>query len=298
MKNVLTTIKETMLMIFFSYSSCAFSSEDVVLLKYRLGYPYSNEGRRDKAIVDPLPGTNLTVDGKINHIEPYYSISDEQSGQQQKRHQLYVHLTVQQKKQTVIATVKFDNQSDHPFYVHKSRLAMQHIGQDSLYEHAFLIASEGIFSFFIGHRWHFDDETNESKTGWEKIQANGTYSFTVTLNDTYSFLPGKRRYNIGSLEYSVVNEQWFVDSSTYESLFSILDWTYLNCHIPEGIYYMRKINNLCTSNYWNRNQRVRSFLYNLNFLGFDDNNYFEIRTNQVVISLDGDKLTSPYDKKK
>lgn len=294
MNNNSYLIKITAALMCTLHFSCALASEDVILQKYTYGYPYSSEERRNKAMIDPLPGADLTLDGKVGKIYSYYSLSEEGNSVMQKKKHIYAHLLVQNRGHDIVAKVGFYNRSHQTYYIHKSRLAIDDPEFYPLYGHAFSIASDGVSSYYLGHRWHFDDEVNESRDGWEEIPARKIYSFTIKLNAAYAFLPGRHHYNIGSLEYSIVNKQWFVDQEIYKNLFSILALTYFDCQVKKDEPYVLKVNELCTLDD-SSDISIGEFLYNLGFHGFDPNNYFEIRTNQVVIDIDGDKLTSPYD---
>lgn len=281
------------MMVFIVGSCSVHANENVVLQKYTYGYPYSSEGRRNKPVIDPLPKAGLTHDGKVNVIYPYYSIDEQQSNLEQYKHHLHVHLSLRIIKQHVVATVNFQNRSGQAYFVHKSRLAIEDPDFYPLYGPAFSIATEGVSSFYLGNRWHFDDEVNDSKVAWQELPDNKNYSFTVKLNDAYAFLSKKHDYSIGTLEYSIVNAQWFVEKRIYKALVSILEWKYLTCQIRENSNYIFRINKLCLVGYSNEIP-ISDFLYELDLQGFNSDNYFEIRTNQVKIKIDGDKLTSPY----
>lgn len=54
---------------------------------------------------------------------------------------------------------------------------------------------------------------------WQKIPAGNNYSSLVLLDLPYEFPLGKYRYNIGSIEYFVVNNEWFIDQWIYKSFF-------------------------------------------------------------------------------
>lgn len=245
-----------------------------------------------------------------NRVSPGYRMSDDESAVEQKRHDLYANLTVRQEGQYVLATVTFKNKSIQPYYIHKSRLPGEN-GTDfyPLCGNTFSIRADDIHLDYIGNRCQFTDNCFGELANWYEISPGEEYQFTVKLNDFYIdintntyaygyvFPEGVKRYNIGSLEYSIVNEKWFIEQSMYELIFDILDFKYQYCK-GDRANHVIEIHDLC-SIYYSETPSVfyfERYLKDLNGNNFGDT-YFEIRTNQVILNIDGGTLLSPYSKK-
>lgn len=278
------------IVIIFSFVFCmchAFASEDVVLNRYGYGLRKWNESlnKYDKAMVSDHGG-----------IYYHYNISDSKSKLEQSKRGIYVHLEVRQEGSNVIAEVNFYNRSHHSYFIFKNNIGLSNgDGFYPLCDDAFMVTTEGIRLDYLGMFCAFDsNQYIDEKINWLEIPAGNAYSFTINLNDVYNFLPEKRRYNIGSLEYIIVNNDWFTEQliyGYYGTLFSILDWQYM-CKVNEGGNYIEK-RWLCESDAARDDKSAQSFLRRFDYDGLDRGNYFKIRTNQVVIDVDGDKTFPP-----
>ena len=77
--------------------------------------------------------------------------------------------------------------------------------------------------------------------------------------------------------------------------FYFLDWKYT----PSEVLYYRHFltrQNSRTLAEWEEDA-IKNFMTKFDFDGLSSSTYFEARSNQVIIEIDGDKLISPYDTK-
>lgn len=289
---VLTTF--FLVMIHLPYVS---ASEDVVLKKYSYGFRQFSQVKGEKylpPVVESLFDTSLKGKNSVNNIHPYYDVGDYESKIEKNKHHIDIHLTVHQRNTSVLATVIFYNSGQQAYFVHRSRLATKE-SFFPLCGHAFSIATNGISLAYLGRRCQFEDEDNDEKPDWVKIPAGERFSYTAKLSDVYSFLPGKRRYNIGTLKFFMANDTLFYEKRIFKRIFSILNWKFEKCETNKYSYFFEKINELCGVNApWNEDT-AEGLLRKFNYDGFSPSGYFEARSNQVVIEIDGDNLTSPYD---
>lgn len=61
----------------------------------------------------------------------------------------------------------------------------------------------------------------DEKSDWIEISPGEKLSYTVNLNDYYAFLPAKHQYDIGTVEFTLVNSNWFLEQHIYD-LFLLL----------------------------------------------------------------------------
>lgn len=279
-------------------SGNAYSGQEIVLRKY--GYGRIDWGDKvtdlEKPEIYPLQESRayeqlLVVYPNMSILElfPYYSISDIENETSQIKEKLKVRLSVQQKAGKVIAIITFHNISNKDYYIHRGRIPR--IQYDHVFgplcDASFLITSDNVRLDYMGKYCEFESDT--PKDDWYKISAGGNFSTSVILNFAYEFLPGIHKYDIGSVEYSVVNESWFIDKNIYKSIVSIIDDPDL-CNLKHNGYTMEEINSLCGFDESNKNG-IKYFMERFNIDAINKENHFEIRTNQVSIEIDGDKVT-------
>lgn len=269
-----------LILFFIPYTS---ASEDVLLTKYGYGSLIWNGEKHDVPAIWQYP---INLDYPSNKIFNNYELSDIQNEFNKSKHKLDARLKVSQKDGNLLAIVTFYNRSINSFYIYRNRLPAN-LYFYPLCGDAFSINADSIHLDYLGRRCQFDDWGE--KKSWRKIRVGETYDFTVKLNDAYAFPPGIRRYNIGTLEYSIVKDEWFIEQSIFSSLFSILKWQY-TCEGRKGVDYINRVRWPCEFG----NPDIEDFFSNLGYDGFSDDYYFEIRTNQVNILIDGDALHSFY----
>lgn len=291
--NILFKNVNVIIYTFIFHMSYVSASEDVVLKKYIYGlrqYSQVNGRKYLPPVIELLPHSDLKEGGTVEGIYPYYDMGDHESNLEKNQHQIDIALSLQQKTSNLMAIVSFHNTAKQKYYVYKNRLALKNYFIP-LCSHAFSIASGGVSLVYLGGRCMFEG----NDTDWVAIPAGKTFSYTVKLNDVYLFLPGKRRYNIGSLKFRIATDTYFYEERIYRYLFSIANWKYYPCKNKRYSSLSRVIDLCEKENPW-RDNTIESFMYEFNYDGHAPNSFFEARSNQVVIEIDGDKLTSPYDK--
>lgn len=224
-------------------------------------------------------------------IYPFYSISDSENKATQMAYKIYEVLSVQQDKDSVIATLTFHNKSSQDYFIHKEYLPSGYPGFSEICGGAFKITAKNITLDYIGRYCEF--ETNYTKDAWLVIRKGETISFKIVLNNAYEFLPGKYKYNIGTLEYSLVTELWFIEKNIYRTMFSILERR-VPCPINTERPLVIEFRWLCPQ-YSNGDEN--GLKYFLELKGIDEGkskNYFEIRSNQVSVMINSNSKMSYY----
>ncbi len=77
--------------------------------------------------------------------------------------------------------------------------------------------------------------------------------------------------------------------------FYFLDGKYTPCEISHYRQFFEGKNSR-TLTEWEEDA-IKNFMTKFDFDGLSSSAYFEVRSNQVIIEINGDKLTSPYDTK-
>lgn len=262
-------------------------SEEIVLTRY--GYGFKWDGiRHNTPSIWPFP--YLADARHINDvIYLNFRTSDSENKSTQAKRQFYVHLSLHQKNKYLQATVSFQNKSNKSYFVHRKGLIVLHDPYFyPLCSDVFSITTDGIILHFLKSACiYFIEDENKH---WKEIPAGKNYSFTVNLNEAYAFPYGNRRYNIGSKEYDVVTKEWFHELNIFTLMFSILEWR-ISCRVNKNISHIERLINDCE-------QEETSFKYHLERIGIrreNSNNQFNIRTNQVIIYINGEELKHSYD---
>lgn len=275
------------------------SATDIIIMKRGYGLIYWGEKSSTyNPSVYPLNGSyayeklmQWKSDGTTADLRPQYAISDEESRQLKKRHAIDATLRVRQEKHNVYATIFFHNKTNHSYFIYRGELPTGGWGGGFgvMCGSAFRITSEDIKLDYLGHSC---DLGNERSNNWEEIKPRERSSFLVRLNLAYEFLPGKHQYQIGTLEYTVVNNEWFVEVDAYEAMFKILNFRAL-CPIKTDLPFVKKKRYLCPQYEFGKNS-LESILDEYGFDNSYSENSFEIRTNQVSVTINADKNTSYY----
>ena len=274
------------------------ASEDMVLQKYVYGLRQVKEEKYFPPLLEPVSNIELNENGTIKKVYSFYNISDNESELVQEKHLINIHLGVRQENNHALATVSFYNRSQQSYFVHRSRLDEPKSSPFyPLCSHTFSIATDNIRLIYLAKRCQFEDESNDKESNWLELPAGKTFSYTVILNDAYLFPPGNRRYNIGSMEFLLASDIFFHEKRVNKFLFSILDWKYYSCITLKNANYLRGVNGLCKVQYRWKKDTIKGLMYKFYHYGLNSDNYFEIRSNQVVVEINGNKLTSPYDMK-
>lgn len=226
----------------------------------------------------------------------YYTISADESLHKQNENKIYLNLSVYQKGPLVMATTTLSNKSRRSYFVHRLTLP-QTIGGDPYWP-----LCSGIFipimnniqlDFFKKATCRFGDWTSISV--WREVLPGETLSFDVALNDYYVFIPGAHQYNIGTVEFTIVDSEWFAEKKMYKSLFFIMNGvTESVClHMNNVKYGLDKWEVQRACGYYGGHGLFQDFLERFDYFGGDEN-IFKIRSNQVITVINGDSAASPY----
>ncbi len=269
----------------------------IEVIKYGYGKIYwGTKASTAEPMVYPLNESSAYSDliqkqpnATIADLYPYYRISEEESKRRQKIYAIDVFLTVREEKHNVLANVLFHNKSNEVYFIYK--WGMPSTARDPFFGvmcgSSFLIAMNNIKLDYLGHSCDFGLDMQD---WWLKIEPGDTLSYTIPLNRAYEFLPGKHQYQIGSLEYPIVKEQWFTEKNIFNEMFSIFDKRSA-CPIKTGYPLVSERRFLCPQ-YESGENDLRRILNNAGFNGDESKYYFEIRTNQVSILIDAGNDTS------
>ncbi len=275
------------------------NATEVVLIKYGYGKIYwGKKASTAEPVVYPLSESSAyedlirkQPDATISDLYPYYEISEKESKWRQKKYAIDVFLTVRQEKHNVVANVIFHNKSNKNYFIYK--WGMPSTARDPFFGvmcgSSFLITTNNIKLDYLGHSCDFGGDMQD---WWLKIESGESLSYTIPLNRAYEFLPGKHQYQIGSLEYPIVTEQWFSEKNIYNAMFSVFDER-SSCPIKTDYPLVSERRFLCPQ-YGAGENGLRRILNNIGFNGDGSEYYFKIRTNQVSILIDADKYTSYY----
>ncbi|KFC11588.1 hypothetical protein GTGU_00424 [Trabulsiella guamensis ATCC 49490] len=208
----------------------------------------------------------LRNDYRINKIGYTYTlqrISQPESVKNQRVNSINLSLTIEHSSQDILAKINIINNSQKDYYIPlrtspTDELPAQMCGD------MFQITSENTILDYHGYKCRFD--TDGSKDSWQLIPAKRRYSYTVPLNHFYFFMPGKHHYSISTLEYTVVDDDWFAALERNALLLSILD--------APGPFP--------------RQDSLETFLERFSYFGLKPG--FDIRSRTVSIEIDGDNL--------
>lgn len=227
----------------------------------------------------------------------YYTISKTESQYEQEKNKIYLYLTVRQQKSIVEATTTVSNKSHRTFYVHRLTLPLSANG--GLYHSScsgiFIPKTDDIqLDFFKEIKCSFGDWIDESV--WHEILPGTSFSFKTAMNYYYAFLPGIHRYNIGTVEFTIVNREWFTEQRIYKYLLTIMNWRAESVclHPIDKITYgieAWRVMRIC--GVYRGNGLFQDFLERFNYHG-GNKNIFKIRSNQVNVTIDGDITDTPY----
>lgn len=286
-------------LLFLNSSIADVHATGIAVIKYGYGKIYwGKKASTADPVVYPLDESSAyddlirkQPDATIANLYPYYEISEAESELQKKAYEIEVSLTVTQEDNDVLANVEFHNKSNKNYFIYK--WGMPSIARDPVFGvmcgSSFLITMNNIKLDYLGHTCDFGDDMRD---WWLKIKPGERFSYIIPLNRAYEFLPGKHQYQIGSLEYPIVTEQWFSEKKIYNVMFSIFDRRSL-CPIKTDYPLVSKYRFLCPQ-YESGKNDLKHILNNIGFNGDGSGYYFEIRTNQVFILINANKNTSYY----
>ncbi|MRS17517.1 hypothetical protein GJV06_21795 [Enterobacteriaceae bacterium RIT691] len=294
MKDILKLINIIFFLLLPVFESMA--SEEVVLRQYGYGLLKWNGTTHKNPEIYPLLESNwyVTEETKASDIGPFFKTSDAESDAEQARSGVKLNLEIKQKRGYIFAIVSFSNKSTQSYFIHKHDLPASYLDasmRSSFCSNIFLITTDGIRLDYLSGWCEY--ESNYDRDAWVEIPAGKVIYFTARLNDGYSFPSGIRRYNIGTMEFSLVNNRWFLEGKINSTLFSILTQKD-RCEVGTEINYLLDRVKECDSN---GNNNIEEFMISFGYYGGNENSYY-FRSNQKVVVIDGRKVKSIYDGKR
>ncbi|WP_330986213.1 MULTISPECIES: transposase [Enterobacterales] len=291
--------KLLLLFIFNTVLTTSVNAADIIFMKYGYGkiywgdksstfdpaiYPLKDSYAYDKLMQRQPRATTA-------NLNPYYDVNEWDNNQTQKDRAIVASLKVWQKKHDVLSQVKIHNESGRSYFIYRGGLPSLAgpVSFGVMCGSDFRLTTGDIKLDYLGHSCDFG---NDLQNNWVEIESGDELSFIVKLNLAYEFLPGKHQYQVGSLEYEVVTKEWFTEVISNATMFSIFNRR-SECPIKTELPIVIKEQSLCPQ-YEFRTNDLESIMNDLGFDGDNSNNYFQIRTNQVSITIDADENTSYY----
>ncbi|HKM97930.1 MAG TPA: hypothetical protein VJY99_14725 [Buttiauxella sp.] len=261
---------------------------DLTIVKYGYGLKGRGEIKYEDIVVHPIYFTK----------NPYYPSSFQVDNN--RKFNTSIKLAIQRKGKESWATVTIKNLGAKSFYIRglefpsippnqikNKNLTFMLCGRN------FIITTGNILLDYLGGVCDYRGDFVKSE--WTKFAPNVSLSYTVILNDNSKFFSDKTRYNIGTTEYGLVNDDWFIERSIFDYFFSILDMNPSNCHISDGKRYIFPEDRIC--NYYFYDKKDIKYIFDqFNFTGVNKENEFSIRSNLVSVEIDGSNAKSFYDK--
>ncbi|VTP15509.1 hypothetical protein PUATCC27989T_03404 [Phytobacter ursingii] len=284
-----------MWVIFFILKTCSVQANEILMpKKYGFGSLEWNGVYHEKPEIYLLQESeayrHLKSGGNINN--EYY---DEYGGQfSQVGQGVYFNIIIRKKNNNILATLTFTNESEQDYYVHRRHIPSKshHPLWGPLCSESFLITTGQIKLDYLGKGCQFD--INDEENNWVKIPSQEKRTYIVILNHAYEFLPGKHRYNINFLEYILVNNRWFIEQRIVNSMLSVLDRKCVCEHNAKKSTHLLKDYEK-NNDYDVRSCSFKSLLNKYGINGGKSKYYFRIRSPQVVMNIDGDKVFSFYE---
>lgn len=199
----------------------------------------------------------------------------------------------------ILAHVKINNESEISYYVQGLSIPWDVSSSDGtktsvLCWSSFQIISNNIKLSFLGSIC--DSGSNLDKSEWYEIEPHKSLAFTTSLNDNYEFLTDKRVYEIVTSRYTLVNDNWFIQRSINDLIFSIFNMDAAKiCPVTRKIYYGYRKEDICET-YFNDVDGIMFLLYSVGITGENHDNEISIRSEPVTIEIEGSKIKSLYDR--
>jgi len=224
----------------------------------------------------------IAEDTLARDIGPKYYIDQDENKKLQSEIGFSSVLSVKVEGKYVVAVVNFLNRSDESLYIYKKDIPST---RGKLCGEHFLITTDNIKLDYLGGWCDYGEKLLDQD--WIEIPAKHYYFYKIFLGDYYAFLPGEHYYNIGGLEQVAAGNTWFIEKNINRYMFFILNGNYANSS-NDIISLPLSIKNISQS------MRVDDFLFQLGYYGKKTGVF--IRTNEVIVKINGAKVKSYYAK--
>ncbi|WP_330985860.1 MULTISPECIES: hypothetical protein [Enterobacterales] len=283
-------------MVSIVFSVELFASE-LTLLKY-------NYGRRELLLDSTFkPGYIYPLEERRDGSEFvgwYLSTSNSENTRIKKEHFISIDLSIKKEQNNIVAITNIQNSGRDSFFITNTSFPHEDINPDgsktsTLFWSSVLITTDNIMLKYLGGSPNFGGLSLD-RDDWTEIKPNKMLSFVTVLNDNFEFLIDKRRYDIVTSDYWMVKENWFIQRSINDLIFSILNMDAAKvCPLTRDVFYIYKTERLCGT-YFDDYAGIQSMLNYAGITGENHDNEISIRSEPVTIEIDGSKIKSLYDK--
>ncbi|RJT18785.1 hypothetical protein [Buttiauxella izardii] len=284
--NNLLKISIVSLFFFISFQSIA---GDLTVMKYgygKRGLVGTEYERAEIHLLSEKSYRHSIFDSKKNYSDSQFNTS--------------VGLSIAQKYHDILATVTIKNSGDEIFYIRDVEFPL-YLSSEELNKHGvskslscgaqFFVTTGNIELDYLGSMCDYGG--NFDKEDWAEFPPGKEFSYTVIINDDFEFFPGKKYYNIGTTEFSLVNDKWFLERDMYIYMFAIFDMKIYDCYLTDEPTYVYNYSRLC-GGYQYKEDGMKDIFYMVAFDGVNKDNEITIMSNQVSVEIDGSKVKSLF----
>lgn len=252
-------------------------AEEGITRKYAYGYGAS---QGYSVVLHGEPGYYpLMNDEKYNILYPGYFVNDQENARIQSISGMHMQLSISKIGGGVKANLIISNRGRQSFFIFRGSLTP--CGNN------FLVISGNVkLDYLGGLKCNFGSDYDPAN--WVEIRKGEKLIFNVNLEKLYIFPVGKRKYEIGSLEYPFFDETLMAWKGIYERMFYLFSWTYDDNTIWNEMYLMPYISDIDGVSRDGIND-IRGFLMGLGVENKEGPSFY-IRSNKVVIDIDGNKI--------
>lgn len=258
------------------------AEENFSILKYAYGKAQNINFETQHPKPYPLQQRNDYRINKNGHTYTLLKISEAESAKNQHVNSINLHLSIEQSSQNVLAKVNITNNSQKDYYIPLQMVPTDEMPAEMCSD-MFQITAGNIILDYHGYKCRFD--ADGSKDSWRVIPAKSSYSYTLPLNHFYFFIPGKYYYNISTLEYTIVDSDWFTALERNALLLSIFNASDSDS-CKENTYSLVNPESNCADA--STGDSLEMFLERFSYFGQKPG--FDIRSRTVSIEIDGDNL--------
>lgn len=262
------------LAVFLILTRCELSHSEANLtpLKYAYGQQWVGATKNAVSLYPILQRDDYRV-WNNDRVFTFYSTTQYENDKRQHDRKIYVFLSVKKIAGQVIADVIIDNKGGENIYVHTANFPEKSSGENMCMD-AFQITSYDISMDYKGD--HCRLGAFEDKNSWIKILAHSRYAYKVVLDHIYYFMPGTRTYKIGTLEYSITDESWFMQQKSMSSFFSITEDICRCQYVNKASPYTVSVGHATLT--------INEFIER--YLPPGDNGWLQLRSNEVTTIIE------------